>query len=149
MSNCNLMQWNVSCMFLEEVCQVFDCFFQVEDGDVFNVVISQWVLCVDICEDEQWFVILVDIFGVDLVQIEVSMEKGILIIKGECQVLNGDNGKYIWVEWVYGVFYCCFMLLDSVDVEGIIVKGKFGVLEIVILKKLLVMLCCIIINVVE
>ena len=135
MSNRNPMQWNASRMFPEEVRQAFDRFFQAEDGDASNVVTSQWAPRVDIREDEQRFVILADIPGVDPAQIEVSMEKGILTIKGERQAPNGDNGKYTRVERAHGVFHRRFTLPDSADAEGITAKGKFGVLEIVIPKK--------------
>ena len=135
MSNRNPMQWNASRMFPEEVRQAFDRFFQAEDGDASNVVTSQWAPRVDIREDEQRFVILADIPGVDPAQIEVSMEKGILTIKGERQTPNGDNGKYTRVERAHGVFHRRFTLPDSADAEGITAKGKFGVLEIVIPKK--------------
>ncbi len=135
MSNRNPMQWNASRMFPEEVRQAFDRFFQAEDGDASNVVTSQWAPRVDIREDEQRFVILADIPGVDPAQIEVSMEKGILTIKGERQAPNGDNGKYTRAERAHGLFHRRFTLPDSADAEGITAKGKFGVLEIVIPKK--------------
>jgi HSP20 family protein len=135
MSNRNPMQWSTTRMFPEEVRQAFDRFFQAEDGDASNVVTSQWAPRVDIREDEQRFVILADIPGVDPAQIEVSMEKGILTIKGERQAPNGDNGKYTRVERAHGVFHRRFTLPDSADAEGITAKGKFGVLEIVIPKK--------------
>jgi HSP20 family protein len=135
MSNRNPMQWSATRMFPEEVRQAFDRFFQAEDGDASNVVTSQWAPRVDIREDEQRFVILADIPGVDPAQIEVSMEKGILTIKGERQAPNGDNGKYTRVERAHGVFHRRFTLPDSADAEGITATGKFGVLEIVIPKK--------------
>jgi HSP20 family protein len=135
MSNRNPMQWSATRMFPEEVRQAFDRFFQAEESDASNVVTSQWAPRVDIREDEQRFVILADIPGVDPAQIEVSMEKGILTIKGERQAPNGDNGKYTRVERAHGVFHRRFTLPDSADAEGITATGKFGVLEIVIPKK--------------
>ncbi|MGN6383935.1 MAG: Hsp20/alpha crystallin family protein [Dyella sp.] len=135
MSNRNPMQWNATRMFPEEVRQAFDRFFQAEEGDASNVVTSQWAPRVDIREDEQRFVILADVPGVDPAQIEVSMEKGILTIKGERLAPNGDNGKYTRVERAHGVFHRRFTLPDSADAEGITATGKFGVLEIVIPKK--------------
>ena len=135
MSNRNPMQWNAARVFPDEVRQAFDRFFQAEESDASNVVTSQWAPRVDIREDEQRFVILADVPGVDPAQIEVSMEKGILTIKGERQAPNGDNGKYTRVERAHGVFHRRFTLPDSADAEGITATGKFGVLEIVIPKK--------------
>ena len=135
MSNRNPMPWTATRMFPEEVRQAFDRFFQAEESDASNVVTSQWVPRVDIREDDQRFVILADIPGVDPAQIDVSMDKGILTIKGERQAPNGDNGKYTRVERAHGVFHRRFTLPDSADAEGITATGRFGVLEIVIPKK--------------
>lgn len=128
--------WNAGNGLPEEVRQAFDRFLQPEDADASNVVTSQWAPRVDIREDEQRFVILADIPGVDPAQIEVSMDKGILTIKGERE--NGGveaTGKFTRVERARGAFHRRFALPDSADADGITATGKLGVLEIVIPKK--------------
>jgi HSP20 family protein len=128
--------WNTGNSLPEEIRQAFDRFLQPEDGDASNVVTSQWAPRVDIREDEQRFVILADIPGVDPAQIEVSMEKGILTIKGEREAGSAEsNGKFTRVERARGAFHRRFALPDSADAEGITANGRFGVLEIVIPKK--------------
>ncbi|MHB1056599.1 MAG: Hsp20/alpha crystallin family protein [Rhodanobacter sp.] len=132
--------WNAGNRLPEEVRQAFDRFLQPEDGDasgvVTSVVTSQWAPRVDIREDERRFVILADIPGVDPAQIEVSMDKGILAIKGERAAVTAEpNGKFTRVERARGTFHRRFALPDSADAEGITATGKFGVLEIVIPKK--------------
>lgn len=128
--------WNAGNRLPEEVRQAFDRFLQPEDGDASSVVTSQWAPRVDIREDEQHFVILADIPGVDPAQIEVSMDKGILTIKGERDAVNAEpSGKFTRVERARGAFHRRFALPDSADAEGITATGKFGVLEIVIPKK--------------
>jgi HSP20 family protein len=121
----------------EEIRQVFDRFLQPEDSDTSSVVTSQWAPRVDIREDEQRFVILADVPGVDPAQIEVSMDKGILTIKGEREAGGNaePDGKFTRVERARGAFHRRFALPDSADAEGITANGKFGVLEIVIPKK--------------
>jgi HSP20 family protein len=128
--------WNTGSSLPEELRQAFDRFLQPEDGDASNVVTSQWAPRVDIREDEQRFVILADIPGVDPAQIEVSMEKGILTIKGEREAGSAEsNGKFTRVERARGAFHRRFALPDSADADGITANGKFGVLEIEIPKK--------------
>jgi HSP20 family protein len=128
--------WNAGSNLPEEIRQAFDRFLQPEDGDASNVVTSQWAPRVDIREDEQSFVILADIPGVDPAQIEVSMDKGILTIKGEREAAASEaNGKFTRIERARGAFHRRFALPDSADAEGITANGKFGVLEIVIPKK--------------
>ena len=128
--------WNAGAGLPEEIRQAFDRFLQPEDSDASRVVTSQWAPRVDIREDEQRFVILADIPGVDPALIEVSMDKGILSIKGEREVVGDEsNGKFTRVERARGAFHRRFALPDSADAEGIVANGRFGVLEIVIPKK--------------
>ena len=62
----------------DEIKQVFDRFLGEADADQSNVVTSQWAPRVDIREDNDRFVILADIPGVDPKDIEIHMDKGIL-----------------------------------------------------------------------
>lgn len=122
--------------FPDEIRQAFDRFFRQDENDESSVVTSQWAPRVDIREDEQRFVILADIPGVDPAQIEVSMDKGILTIKGERAVdTSGEAGKFTRVERARGAFHRRFALPDTADAEGITATGKHGVLEIAIPKK--------------
>jgi HSP20 family protein len=129
--------WSGGNRLPEEIRHAFDRFLQPEDGDASNVVTNQWAPRVDIREDEQRFVILADIPGVDPAQIEVSMDKGILTLKGEREAgaVDETHGKFTRVERARGAFHRRFALPDSADADGITATGKFGVLEIVIPKK--------------
>jgi HSP20 family protein len=131
--------WNSSNHLPEEVRQAFNRFLQPQDNDASSVVTSQWSPRVDIREDEQRFVIVADIPGVDPAQIEVSMDKSVLTIKGERGDVGsvGQDGKFTRVERARGAFHRRFALPDSADAEGITAHGKLGVLEIVIPKKAL------------
>ncbi len=108
----------------------FDRF--AEFGDNPPTDAAAWTPRVDIREDEKCFVILADIPGVDPAGIEVSMDKGILAIKGE---RAPAEGRFSRQERSYGSFHRRFSLPDSADADGITANGKFGVLEIVIPKK--------------
>ncbi|MHC1479922.1 Hsp20/alpha crystallin family protein [Frateuria aurantia] len=120
----------------EDVRQVLNRYFGREEADHSNVVTSQWAPNVDIKEEAGRFVILADIPGVDPAHIDVSMEKGILTIKGERTAEALEAGaKFTRSERARGVFYRRFALPDSADADGISARGQFGVLEIVIPKK--------------
>ncbi len=129
--------WQTSNGFQDEIKQVFDRFFTGENADQSDVVTSQWAPRVDIREQDNRFVILADIPGVDPKDIEVHMDKGILSIKGErkAEAKNETNGRFTRVERSYGQFYRRFALPDSADAEQISAVGKHGVLEISIPKK--------------
>lgn len=106
------------------------------DNDTTSVVTSDWTPAVDVKEEENQFRIFVDIPGVETKDIEVSMEKGVLSIKGErhSEGTHEDKG-YKRIERSHGTFYRSFSLPDSADADGISAKGKNGVLEITIPKQ--------------
>jgi HSP20 family protein len=123
----------------DEFKQAFDVFNKLanlEEGDQSNVVTSQWAPRVDIKEEAGRFLILADIPGVDPKDIEISMDKGILTIKGERSSESTDEReRYTRLERSRGLFYRRFALPDSADAEAIKASGKHGVLEIVIPKR--------------
>lgn len=129
--------WNATTTLPTDVRQIFERFFQNNDeSDGSSVVTSQWAPRVDIKEEDQRFVIYADVPGMDPADIEVSMEKGILTIKGERTTeKNEQNGRFTRVERAHGSFHRRFALPDSADADNISATGKHGVLEIVIPKK--------------
>ena len=128
--------WNQPHRFQDELKQVFDRFFTEDETDQSNVVTSQWTPRVDIKEEDTRFVIFADIPGVDPKDIEITMEKGILTIKGErSSESTAQNGKLTRSERSHGSFQRRFALPDVADAEGIQANGKNGVLEISIPKR--------------
>jgi HSP20 family protein len=129
--------WHVHGNHLQnEMRNVFERYFNAEESDQSNIVTSQWTPRVDIKEEDTRFVILADIPGVDPKDIEITMEKGILSIKGERKAESTEqNNKLTRVERSHGLFYRRFALPDSADAEGIKAAGKHGVLEVSIPKR--------------
>ena len=106
-----------------------------EDNDYSNVVTSHWMPSVDIKEEANRFVILADLPGVDVKDIDITMQKGVLTIKGErSSESKEENEGFVRVERARGTFYRRFSLPDTADAEHIEAKGRNGVLEIVIPK---------------
>jgi HSP20 family protein len=138
MSNMSIARYgsfNLSNGLQRDLRQAFDRFLNNEDSDPSNVVTSQWAPRVDIREEDQRFVILADVPGVDPQTIEIDMDKGILTIKGERKSEVEQNGKLTRAERAQGNFHRRFALPDSADADNITATGKFGVLEISIPKK--------------
>lgn len=131
--------WALSPSVRDGFRQAFDAFSKLsqdEDSDPSSVVTSQWAPRVDIKEESNRFVIFTDVPGVDPRDIEISMDKGILSIKGERVVENKEEtDRYTRLERSRGTFYRRFALPDSADADGIKASGKHGVLEIVIPKR--------------
>jgi HSP20 family protein len=101
-----------------------------------SIATAEWAPAVDIKEVVDKFVILADIPGVKPEDIEVSMEAGVLTVKGvkESEVKTEKEG-YKRVERTYGSFYRRFSLPDSADGDAINASCKNGVLEIVLPKR--------------
>ena len=107
---------------------------RAEEGS--SVATSDWVPAVDIKEENDAFVIVADIPGVDPKDIEVHMEGGMLTIKGEKETEKKDEREgYKRVERTFGSFYRRFSLPDSADPEKISAKSNHGVLEVRIGKQ--------------
>ncbi len=131
--------WNLLDKFQEEFNRMGSLFDylnkDLKDGDNSYVVTSQWRPAVDIREEKDRYVILADIPGVDPKDIEITMEGGVLTIKGERASEKEETHEgYTRVERVRGTFYRRFSLPDSADAEHIEAKGKNGVLEITLPK---------------
>jgi len=100
------------------------------------VATSDWTPAVDIKEEENRFVIIADIPGVDPKDIELHMENGVLSIKGERESESKiEREGYKRVERSRGTFYRRFSLPDTADAEKISAKSQHGVLEISIAKQ--------------
>jgi HSP20 family protein len=101
-----------------------------------TVATAEWAPAVDIKEEADKFVIHADIPGVKPEDIEVSMEAGVLTVKGEKESeAKTEKEGYKRVERTYGSFYRRFSLPDTADGDAINAKCKHGVLEIIIPKR--------------
>lgn len=97
---------------------------------------AEWAPAVDIKEETDKFVIHADIPGVKPEEINVSMEDGVLTIKGEKKTeAKTDEEGYKRVERTYGSFYRRFSLPDTTNSDAISAQSKHGVLEIIIPKR--------------
>lgn len=138
MNTIRYQPWNASNGMHSDIRQVFDRFFNADEGDQSDVVTSQWAPRVDVREEDDRFVIFADIPGVDPKDIEVTMEKGILSLKGERSAESrqeGQKSKFTRIERSHGLFYRRFALPDSANPDGIKAVGRHGVLEITIPKR--------------
>ena len=125
--------WNLLDRFQEQLNQLGYANRDIanSDHDQSHVVTSHWRPAVDIKEEADRFVIMADLPGVDPGDIEITMENGVLSIKGERKSeIRDEKEGYKRVERVSGTFYRRFSLPDSADAERIKAKGRDGVLEV-------------------
>ena len=95
----------------------------------------EWTPAVDIREEENSFVLVADIPGVARDNVDITLDKGVLTIRGERSAThNGEDREYRRRERVHGTFMRQFTLPDTVDAQHISATVADGVLEIVIAK---------------
>ena len=101
-----------------------------------SVATAAWAPAVDIKEEKDKFILRADLPGVRPDETDVSMEDGVLTIKGEkkSEAITEKDG-YKRVERIYGSFHRRFSLPDTANSEKIAAKSKNGVLEIIIPKR--------------
>lgn len=106
------------------------------NDDLATIAPSEWAPPVDIKEEANQYVIHADLPGVENKDVEVTMDKGILSIKGERQSETTDQRKgYRRVERAHGVFYRRFSLPDTADADRISARLNNGVLEVTVPKQ--------------
>ena len=105
-------------------------------GENSNIVTSDWVPVVDIKEEKDRFVLHADLPGVDRENIDITMEDGVLSIRGERKLEEvTEESEYKRIERAHGTFYRRFALPDTADPEQISARADKGVLEVVIPKR--------------
>jgi len=96
---------------------------------------GDWVPAVDIREEENRFVLTADVPGVSRENIDITLEDGVLTIRGERSARQESEAEgYRRRERVQGAFQRQFTLPDTVNAEQINATVKDGVLEIAIPK---------------
>lgn len=95
---------------------------------------SNWIPLVDIQESEKAFHVTVELPGVKDNEIDITLDKNILTIKGDRLISSTEGFDYTRQERASGSFVRQFTLPESVDGENIKAKSNLGVLNITIPK---------------
>jgi len=97
---------------------------------------AEWVPAVDIREEAAQYVITADLPGVDPKEIEVTMENGVLSLRGKRTPQTAAEDKaFARCERPCGRFHRSFVMPESADAAGITAQGKNGVLHVLIPKR--------------
>jgi HSP20 family protein len=95
-----------------------------------------WIPHVDIHEEDQRFLVVADVPGVEGKDIEITAEKGVLTIKGERRSeKKSSKDGFERVERASGTFLRRFTLPETADAEAIKATHVNGVLEVAIPKR--------------
>lgn len=113
----------------------FNRMFPALTDDESRVVGSSWAPAVDIKEEDDHFVIRADIPGVSAEDIDITMEQGVLTIKGERKHESEEEKEgYHRIEREHGTFMRRFALPENVKADEISASSKDGVVELTLPK---------------
>ncbi|HTP79313.1 MAG TPA: Hsp20/alpha crystallin family protein [Bacteroidota bacterium] len=118
-----------------EMTRAFDNFFHgdVEDDGSFGL--SLWTPAVDIKEQDDEYVVNVELPGVKKDEVKITIESNVLTIRGEKkEEKNSKEGNYQRVERSYGSFQRSFTLPSTVKSDKIEAAYNDGVLTVTLPK---------------
>jgi HSP20 family protein len=97
---------------------------------------ADWAPVVDIVEDANHIVIKAELPGVEMKDITVSLDDGVLTIKGERRLEKELKEENIYrMERTYGMFSRSFVLPPFIDGADIKAEFKNGLLTVMLPKK--------------
>lgn len=141
----SLVRWNPALEFerwspdffgiQREVNRLFDTFFRggLQADEAFGT--SYWMPAVDIAENDNQYVVKVELPGVDKDDVKVTLESNILTIRGEKKEEKEEKGKSIHrLERCYGSFQRSFALPSTVKSDKIDAAYKDGILMVTLPK---------------
>ena len=100
-----------------------------------NITMPEWAPLVDIIEDEKEYLIKMDLPGVEKNDVQVSVENGTLMIRGERKAEKEEKGrKFHRIESYEGRFERSFTLPENVDAAHVNAEFRDGVLRIHLAK---------------
>jgi len=120
---------------LREIEEMFDRYSKAMGWPRANIgqelVAGDWLPKVDIAETDQAFEIKVELPEVNREDIKISMESGVLSIRGERKQEKEEKGKkFHRIERHYGSFVRSFSLPENVDPDKVKATFKDGMLNL-------------------
>ena len=128
-----LRPWSGMAGLKHEMDRLFDRFF--EPGWTEMAPMSEWEPKIDLAESKDTITVKAEVHGVEQKDISVSLENGVLTIKGEKQQQKEEKDKrYHRVERSYGAFYRAMRLPSPIDTGKTTATFNDGVVTIIMPK---------------
>jgi HSP20 family protein len=101
-----------------------------------DYISGSWMPAVDVRESKDALEISTELPGIEPKEVEVSVENGVLTLKGSRQFEKATEGEtYHRVERAYGSFERSFSLPTNVDPEKVQAVYRHGVLHLTLPKR--------------
>jgi len=127
--------WNALHQLHHQINRIFDNQLDNEAGTS-SAATADWVPPADIEEYADRFVLKLDVPGINVSAIDITLDRGVLSISGQReQEAVAKDVERRRVERVHGRFHRRFTLPDTVDATNVRASGRNGILEVVIPKQ--------------
>jgi len=114
-----------------EINRMFDSFFRTGRHEDADLVASTWSPAVDIVEQDDDYIVKVELPGVSKDDVKITMEDNVLTIRGEkSQEKETKKGSHHRMERSYGSFQRAFTLPTTVKSDKIEASFKDGILNV-------------------
>ena len=130
--------WSLLNQLHQQINRAFDQGgYEREFGDnASSAATADWVPPADIAEYADRFVLQLDVPGVDIAAIEITLDQGVLSISGERKRETAAAAvERSRSERPYGRFHRRFTLPDTADASNVHATGRNGILEVTIPKQ--------------
>ena len=126
--------WNELFDLQTSINQLFDQSFGQSSQT--GAALNTWTPAVDVYEDENAFLIKVDLPEINKEDVKVNLNENVLALTGERRFEHEDKREgYHRVERTYGQFYRSFTLPPNVNTEAISAEFRDGVLRLTLPKR--------------
>jgi HSP20 family protein len=100
-----------------------------------QLAVAEWLPLVDVSEDDKAYVIKAELPEVKKENVTVTVENGVLTVKGERRFEKEEKDKkYHRIERSYGTFTRSFSVPDDADDSKVTAEFKDGVLKVELKK---------------
>ncbi|MGH8177270.1 MAG: Hsp20/alpha crystallin family protein [Steroidobacter sp.] len=126
--------WSVLNQLHNQINRAFDR--ELDQTSASSAATADWIPPADIEEYKDRFVLKLDVPGVDLAAIDVTLDQGVLSVSGERT--RDEVAKEVErsrSERPYGRFHRRFTLPDTVDAAAVHATGRNGIVEVTIPKQ--------------
>ncbi|MEL6611096.1 MAG: Hsp20/alpha crystallin family protein [Bacteroidota bacterium] len=120
--------------FRREMSRLLDDFYPNRRADSSEADSAVWSPRADLAENDNAFVLSLDLPGIDKDTLTITLDEGQLKISGERQFENEEAGQFHRIERTYGKFFRAFRVGNAVNPEGIDASFVNGVLTVTLPK---------------
>jgi HSP20 family protein len=126
--------WSVLNQLHGQINRIFDR--ELEQGAPSSAATADWIPPADVEEYADRFVLKLDVPGVDVATIDITLDQGVLSVSGERpKAMLAKDVERSRVERPHGRFHRRFSLPDTADAAGVSATGRNGIVEVTIPKQ--------------